>query len=291
MRELGHCLLVPTFAAVVLISVPTQAAEHAHSPPWDSASVPSGVPHRQDTPVTPLEDMDGLHLSNPTRADLRRFFQAHAPTQAHSDCQVWAASDSRAALFVPAADAGWLLVGEAGGPLTSGRRVDIRNIVRLYSVTSFTKSGGPLNGALSIKLPLNQMSAEQSCLQLLPGTRIAWPSLAHDPTDVGHAVEMLVDSVSFSRDGSVNSAGQVTATDQMIATLRLSEGWMPMAYRQTKEHAWGIAGGIAGSVFLVAVTAMLRRAVRHLRAPIRTAWQKLKSYPAAPEREDDRSST
>ena len=264
-------------AATIFVPALGQAVDDTHPPL--QADLRGGDFHSGASYAAALEHIDGLYLSNPTRADLRRLLQAQAPTQAQADCNDWADLDSRAALFAPVAASGLLLVGEADGPLVNVGAIDIRNLVRLYAVANFTKSGRPLNGAMTVKIPHNQLDELQSCLHLLPGTPVAWPSSPYDPTDIGYPVKMLVDSVEFSRDATVDSAGQVTPTGDWIAKLKLSESWISMANREIMEHAWGIVGGIAGSIFLMGTTALLRRTVPRLRTALGTAWQNTQSSP------------
>ena len=243
---------------VTLASFHTDKTSHADtSAPENAPSVSKGN--------TTDQRPDHLHLVEPSPSDLRRYLQSIPMPTNPKTCEEWTPSYSIAGLLLPVVGAARLFIGEDLGVERTESNIRIPNVQRNYAVTSFTKSGAPLVGAITIMLPSDLARQEQTCLEHLSGARIEWPSLTDDPTDVGETVGMVVQEVRFFAAAEVGPAGALVATGETVATLTLSERWMSMAYREMKAHAWGIAGGMAGSVLLMILTWTSAWAVRRFR--------------------------
>ena len=71
---------------------------------------------------------------------------------------------------------------------------------------------------------------------------------------------MVVQEVRFREAAEVGSAGALVPTGDTVAMLALSERWMSMARREMRAHVWGIFGGMVGSVVLMVLITVGKRA-------------------------------
>ena len=207
---------------------------------------------------------DHLDLGEPNVPELRRWLSAVPQPSSARKCGEWTERALRGGFLVPVRGAGRLLVGKRDDETGPGT-TRIRNVERNYPVTSFRRSGAPLEGAIKIKLPHEEMQVERVCLEQLRGVPIAWPTLTDDSADVEETVEMIVQEVRFAAAGEIGPSGEAVATGETVATLALSERWVSMAHRQLKAHRWGVLGGMVGSIVLMIATSMGGWAVRRLR--------------------------
>ena len=213
---------------------------------------------------------DHLDLGEPSISELSRWLAAMSRITSARKCSEWTERDLIGGFLVPVRGAARLLVGmpdDEAGPGTTR----IRDVERNYLVTSFTRSGAPLEGAIKIKMPRDEMQGERVCLEQLHGVAVAWPILTDDPSDVEETVEMVVREVSFAAAGEIGPSGAARATGETIATLAVSERWASMAYRQLWAHRWGVLGGMVGSIVLMTAMWMCGWAVRRVRTYARWA--------------------
>ena len=129
-----------------------------------------------------------------------------------------------------------------------------------YEVSSFTKGGSPIEGNVIVRLPASQLQPERVCLQKLVGVPIQWPLTDSEPNYAEGVVEMVVHDVQLKRETRLDGSGQKVLTGDFVVALKMSEGRIPMVFREMKAHTWGIVGGVIASALLMALTFIARRA-------------------------------
>ena len=208
---------------------------------------------------------DELHFGELTSSEIRRYFQRNVLSILNVNCDDWSRQDSRVGLLLPIEGAAVLLVGKSYDSEGGGNTERIRGIERGYLLESFAKGGAPLEGQVSIKLQADLADEERRCLEKLQDVPIRWAAIEKGALEKPETVELVVSEVRFFRFGTLSADGKRTPTGETLASLKLSESWISMAYRKVRENIWGIAGGAAGSACLMLLSLTVRFLIRHLR--------------------------
>lgn len=214
---------------------------------------------------------DELHFGQLTPSEIRSYFQRNVLSVLTANCDDWSHQDSRVGLLLPIEGAAVLLVGKSYASEGGGNTERIRGIERGYLLESFAKGGAPLEGQVSIKLQADLADEERRCLENLQDVPIRWAAIENGVLEEPETVELVVSEVRFFRFGTLGTDGKRTPTGETLATLKLSESWISMAYRKARENIWGIAGGAAGSACLLLLSSTLGFLVRYLRKARRQA--------------------
>ena len=213
---------------------------------------------------TAVHENSTLNLLNASPAELRRFLQRWSPNRLAKNCENEPHDDSRVGWLYPIPGGAWFLVGRADDMETN-----IEDMIRMYHVEKYLKTGTPLKGQIYIKLQAETARQERACLGTLQEMPVRWIVSNNESPDAGETIEMVVQEVRFSREVRVDSAGDTIPTGGTVAGLMLSESWWSMAYRKLAEQVWGAALGFAGSVCLMLLIAIVRLVQyrRRLRRP------------------------
>lgn len=214
---------------------------------------------------------DGLHFGELNIPELRRYLQQNVLSILATDCEEWSHLDSRVGLLLPIEGAAVLLVGKSYDSEDGGNTERIKGIERGYLVESFAKGGAPIEGQVSIKIQPDLMATERRCLEKLQDIPVRWAAIENGALQDTDTVELVVREVRFFRFGTMGTNGKGTPTGETLATLKLSESWISMAYRKARENIWGIAGGVVGSACLLLLSSTLGFLVRRLRRMKRKA--------------------
>ena len=134
---------------------------------------------------TAFHENSTLNLLNASPAEFRRFLQRWSPNRLAKNCENEPHNDSRVGWLYPIPGGAWFLVGRAGDLETN-----IEDMIRMYHVEKYLKTGTPLKGQIYIKLQAETARQERACLGTLQEMPVRWIVSNNESPDAGETVEM-----------------------------------------------------------------------------------------------------
>ena len=203
----------------------------------------------------------GLHVVNPGRLESYKYFEQMILVPSAKDCEEWSPGDSRIGMLFSISGTSRLFIGKRRDTDQRVPDAHVDQIEKNYDVTRLTLGGSPIEGNVIVTLPASDMEEERVCLENLRGVPIQWVPPRGESSYVEGAVELTVQDVQFFREARMEGSGEIAPTGEFLASLKMSETWISMAFREMKAHIWGIAGS-ALLMMLAATSRWLIRGVR-----------------------------
>ena len=134
---------------------------------------------------------------------------------------------------------------------------------KIDSVYDVSRTGVPLEGGISVKVPPGDFRSQRACLQKLKGVPIEW--IGFDPVsqEMDTAIRTVVEEVRFVPLGKQQGAGtRVIPAGETLARLGVSETWTSLIRRRPLDSATLL--GVVLTFISTVVTLFFRSKARSL---------------------------
>lgn len=152
-----------------------------------------------------------------------------------NSCDDWSHCDRRVARLLTTTSPPVLIVGQ--------RRIDPGGdpgitSEKIYGVYDVSRTGVPLKGIVSVKVPPGDFRNQRGCLEKLKGVPFQWVDFDPVSQELGGAIRMVVEDVRFFPLGKRRGAGiRAVPTGEMLATVTVSETWFSLISRRPLDSA------------------------------------------------------
>ena len=170
-------------------------------------------------------------------------------------CEAWSRCDRRVARLLTTTSPPVLIVGQRRTAESGVSRIAPE---KTYAVYDVSRAGVPLEGSISVKVPLGDFRSQRACLRKLRGVSIDWIDFDPVSQELHPAIRMVVEEVRFNPLGKRQNAGlRVIPTGETLATLKVSETWTSLIRRRPLDSATLL--GVILTFISTVVTLFFRR--------------------------------
>ena len=145
---------------VVLLAIIAQAANCYAQENTGQGMIGLGdsIAPKSDRSAPGKEDIDdhedyGLHVVNPGRIELYKYFEQMTLAPSVKDCEEWSHDDSRTGMLFSISGTSRLFIGKRRDTEQRADDAKVDQIEKNYDVTSVTIGGTPLEGSVIVTLP------------------------------------------------------------------------------------------------------------------------------------------